>query len=296
MSAPAAPEARDFRFTAADFNRVRRMIHARAGIALADSKEEMVYSRLARRLRALKLDSFKAYLDRLEAEGSAEDWQDFTNALTTNLTAFFREAHHFEALHRFLRSRPRGATVKIWCAAASTGEEPYSLAITACEAFESLSPPVAILATDIDTQVLATGERGVYPVDRIEKLAAERRRRFFLKGTGANEGQVRVIEPLRRLLSFRPLNLLDARYPMKGPFDAIFCRNVMIYFDKPTQLAVLGRMVPLLAQDGLFFAGHSESFFHAGHLIRSVGRTIYERADRRRGDRPPAAAVAAPAA
>lgn len=269
---------RDFTFTARDFERVRKLIYAKAGIALADTKEEMVYSRLARRLRALKLDSFKTYLDGLESGGTEAEWQEFTNALTTNLTSFFREAHHFDALRTFLQQLPRGRQVRIWCAAASTGEEPYSLAITACEAFDSLTPPVAILATDIDTQVLATAQRGVYALDRIEKLSAERKRRFFLKGSGAAAGQCRVIEPLQRLLTFRPLNLLDARYPMKGPFDAIFCRNVMIYFDKPTQLAVLRRMVPLLSHDGMFFAGHSESFFHAADLIRPVGRTIYRRA------------------
>ncbi|HKY90992.1 MAG TPA: CheR family methyltransferase [Nevskiaceae bacterium] len=279
MTAASAVDARDFHFTARDFERVRRLIHRRAGIALADSKEEMVYSRLARRLRTLRIGSFKAYLDALEAGDDGAEWEAFTNALTTNLTSFFREGHHFDALHAHLRSQPKGHVAKIWCAAASTGEEPYSLAITACEAFNSLEPPVQILATDIDTNVLATAERGVYTLDRIETLSKERRRQFFLKGQGAASGQCRVIEPLRDLLTFRQLNLLDARYPMRGPFDAIFCRNVMIYFDKPTQLAVLRKMVPLLARDGRFFAGHSESFFHAGDLIQSVGRTIYRRAD-----------------
>ncbi|MDZ4077918.1 MULTISPECIES: CheR family methyltransferase [Hydrocarboniphaga] len=270
---------REFDFTVRDFERIRKLIHGRAGIALADSKEEMVYSRIARRLRSLGLDSFGDYLDRLERGGDADEWQAFTNALTTNLTSFFREAHHFDVLRELLAQRPRGHRARIWCAAASTGEEPYSLAITACEAHATLAPPVDILATDIDTQVLATAERGVYPVERIDKLSESRRKRFFLKGKGSAEGLCRVAPPLRELLTFRPLNLLDAAYPMRGPFDAIFCRNVMIYFDKPTQLAVLQRMVPLLARDGLLFAGHSESFFHAGDLIRPVGRTIYRRAD-----------------
>ncbi|HEX4871060.1 MAG TPA: CheR family methyltransferase [Nevskiaceae bacterium] len=273
------PEQRDFSFTTRDFDRVRQLIHGKAGIALADSKEEMVYSRLARRLRALGLDSFQTYLDRLETGADAEEWQAFTNALTTNLTSFFREPHHFEALVGFLQALPGGHPVRIWCSAASTGEEPYSIAISACEAYGSLTPPVRILATDIDTQVLATAARGVYALDRLDKMSPERRRRFFLKGQGAAAGQCRVIEPLRALIQFEPLNLLDPRYPMRGPFDVIFCRNVMIYFDKPTQLAVLRRMVPLLARDGLFIAGHSESFFHAADLIRSVGRTLYRRAD-----------------
>jgi chemotaxis protein methyltransferase CheR len=272
---------REFDFTGRDFERIRKLIHGRAGIALADGKEEMVYSRVVRRLRSLGLDSFRGYLDQLEGSDDEAEWQAFTNALTTNLTSFFREAHHFTALRRLLERRPRGHRARIWCAAASTGEEPYSLAITACEAYGSMTPPVSILATDIDTQVLATAERGVYPIERIDKLSDEQRKRFFLKGAGAASGQCRVVDALRQLLTFRPLNLLDARYPMRGPFDAIFCRNVMIYFDKPTQLMVLRRMIPLLSDDGLFFAGHSESFFHAGDLIQSVGRTVYRKAGAR---------------
>jgi chemotaxis protein methyltransferase CheR len=279
VTAEAAAESRDFHFTSRDFERVRKLIYGRAGIALAPSKEEMVYSRLARRLRTLRLGSFKDYLDALEEGGDDAEWEAFTNALTTNLTSFFREHHHFDALRKHLEQLPKGHKAKIWCSAASTGEEPYSLAITACEAFDSLDPPVAILATDIDTNVLATAEKGVYTMDRIEKLTSAQRKRFFLKGHGSSAGQCRVIEPLRNLITFRQLNLLDARYPMRGPFDAIFCRNVMIYFDKPTQVVVLKKMVPLLARDGLFFAGHSESFFHASDLIESVGRTIYRRAD-----------------
>lgn len=279
MIAGAGTAPREFAFTARDFERVRGMIHAHAGIALGASKEEMVYSRIVRRLRALQLDSFEAYLDRLESGADGAEWESFTNALTTNQTSFFREEHHFEVLQGFLKARPAGSRLRIWCAGVSSGEEAYSLAISACEAFDTFTPPVAILATDIDTQVLGTAARGVYPLDAIDKLTIERKKRFFLKGQGAHSGACRVIEPLRSLITFRVLNLLDAPYPMRGPFDAIFCRNVMIYFDRPTQLALLGRMIPLLAHDGLFFAGHSESFFHAGDLIRPVGRTVYRRAD-----------------
>jgi chemotaxis protein methyltransferase CheR len=237
----------------------------------------MVYSRIGRRLRALNIDSFKDYLDQLESRGSADEWQAFTNALTTNLTSFFRESHHFDILKDFLIKRGRHTPAKIWCSAASTGEEPYSLAITACEAYDTLTPPVKILATDIDTQVLETAEAGVYPAERIEKMSEAMKRRYFRRGTGANAGKVRVIDELRDLLTFRPLNLLDARYPMKGPFDALFCRNVMIYFDKPTQRDILMKMAPLLSPDGLFFAGHSESFFHATDIVTSIGRTVYRR-------------------
>jgi len=284
MSHAAAAEAsivaddRDFTFTARDFDRVRQMIHAKAGIALSESKRDMVYSRLGRRLRALNLESFKDYLDQLEAHGSADEWQAFTNALTTNLTSFFREAHHFEILREFLVKKGRHTPVKIWCSAASTGEEPYSLAITACEAYDTLTPPVKILATDIDTNVLDTAAAGVYPEERIEKLSEAQKRRFFRRGSGANAGKVRVIDELRELITYKPLNLLDPRYPMKGPFDALFCRNVMIYFDKPTQRDILMKMAPLLSPDGLFFAGHSESFFHATDIVTSIGRTVYRRA------------------
>ena len=280
-SGPQGTQDRDFEFTSRDFTRVSALIHARAGIALSESKKDMVYSRLARQLRILKLDSFREYLDRLETQGSDDDWQTFTNALTTNLTSFFREEHHFEHLSALLVRRPAGVRSTIWCSAASTGEEPYSLAITACETFGTLKPPVAILATDIDTNVLETASRGVYPLERIEKLSDERRRKFFRKGGGSAAGYCRVIDELRALITYKPLNLLDARYPMRGPFDALFCRNVMIYFDKPTQYAVLSRMAPLLSPDGLFFAGHSESFFHAADLIESCGRTIYRRAGRK---------------
>ncbi|MCX7060916.1 MAG: CheR family methyltransferase [Nevskia sp.] len=268
---------RDFTFTARDFERVRQLIHAKAGIALSESKRDMVYSRLGRRLRALNLDSFKAYLDQLEASGSSDEWQAFTNALTTNLTSFFREAHHFEILKEFMRAKGRHTNVKIWCSAASTGEEPYSLAITACEAYDTLTPPVKILATDIDTNVLETASAGIYPDERIEKLSEAMKRRYFRRGSGNFAGRVKVIDELRELITYRPLNLLDARYPMKGPFDALFCRNVMIYFDKPTQRSILSRMAPLLASDGLFFAGHSESFFHATDIVTSIGRTVYRR-------------------
>lgn len=269
---------REFHFTAADFERVRRLIYQHAGISLAPIKKDMVYSRLARRLRALGYETFEQYLQHLATNDEAE-WEIFVNSLTTNLTSFFREAHHFDILIRHLREL-KHRPVRIWCSASSTGEEPYSLAMAACEAFASLTPPVAIVASDIDTNVLATAERGVYPLDRVDKLTADRLRRFFLRGSGAQEGYVRVRPELQKLLSFTRINLLDARLPLQGPFDVMFCRNVMIYFDKPTQYAILKKFAPLLREDGLLFAGHSESFLHAADLFRSLGRTVYERADR----------------
>lgn len=270
---------RDFIFSDRDFRRVCQLIHERAGIALVDSKRDMVYGRLSRRLRALGLSDFGVYLDQLERSSDGEEWQAFTNALTTNLTAFFREPHHFERLHEQLAATtaaPR-TPLALWCCAASTGEEPYSIAITACEAFGTMTPPVRILATDIDTQVLATGQRGVYTLERVASLDPERRRRFFQRGTGPNEGHCRVHPALQALIDFRPLNLLSPRYDIGGPFAAVFCRNVMIYFDKPTQRGIISRMVPHMDADSLLYTGHSENYLHAADLIRPCGRTLYRR-------------------
>lgn len=279
MTTPSSSTAgRDFEFSDRDFRRVCDLIHQRAGIALAPAKRDMVYGRLSRRLRALGLRDFKDYLDQLEQGGDGDEWQAFTNALTTNLTSFFREPHHFERLHDELRERAPRAPLNLWSCAASTGEEPYSIAITACEAFGTLTPPVRILATDVDTQVLATAAQGIYSVDRIASLDAAVKRRYFQRGTGPNEGKCRVVPALRALIDFRPLNLLAPRYDVGGPFDALFCRNVMIYFDKPTQRGILSRLVPHLAEDGLLYTGHSENYLHAADLIQPCGRTLYRRA------------------
>jgi chemotaxis protein methyltransferase CheR len=276
----ATPDrTREFDFTADDFERVRKLIYQHAGISLAPIKQDMVYSRLARRLRALDLNSFQDYLSYLQSGDNEQEWETFVNSLTTNLTSFFREAHHFDILAKHLQQAPH-RPLRIWCSAASTGEEPYSLAITACEAFGNMAPPVTIICSDIDTNVLATAEKGVYPIDRVAKMSPERLRKFFLKGAGAQAGYVRVRPELQKLVSFTRINLLDARLPIQGPFDALFCRNVMIYFDKPTQYAILKKFAPLLRDDGLLFAGHSESFLHAADVFHSLGRTVYERSDR----------------
>lgn len=270
---------KEFEFTRADFERVRGLIYQRAGISLADSKQEMVYSRLARRLRANGIPSFVSYLDALEAGRMPAEWESFTNALTTNLTSFFREAHHFPLLAEHMlkaRTRHPGAPLTIWCSASSTGEEPYSIAMTVCEAFDTLTPPVQIVATDIDTNVLATASAGVYALDRVDKLDPARLRRFFLKGKGSQEGLARVRPELRQLITFRQLNLLADGWDVKGPFDAIFCRNVMIYFDKATQRKILSRFVPLMKPDALLFAGHSENFLYVSDALRLRGKTVYE--------------------
>jgi len=270
----ASDTAKVFEFTPRDFARIRALIYRQAGIALSDGKQEMVYSRLARRLRVKGLNSFEDYLDGLENGRDGEEWEAFTNALTTNLTSFFREAHHFPILAEHLLGMK--TPLSIWCSASSTGEEPYSMAMTVCEAFGTLTPPVSIVATDIDTNVLETAANGVYPIDRLDRMAPERVKRFFQRGKGERSGLVRVRPELRRLVTFKPLNLLAGSWPIHGPFDAIFCRNVMIYFDKPTQSRILDRFVPLMKPEGLLFAGHSENFMYASDAFKLRGKTVYE--------------------
>jgi chemotaxis protein methyltransferase CheR len=270
---PAGMPEREFPYTQGDFERVRRLIRARVGIALNDSKQNMVYNRLVKRVRALGLASFAGYLAQLD-DATHDEWQHFVNALTTNLSHFFREEYHFPILaeHAKALRRPQ---LRVWSAAASTGEEPYSIAMTLCEAFGTLTPPASVLATDVDTAVLETAERAIYPLERVEPVSPERLKRFFLCGTGNNDGYARVRPEVARLVQFRKLNLSDARWDIQGPFDVVFCRNVMIYFDKPTQHEILQRIARVLSPDGLLFAGHSESFLHAGALFRAVGKTVY---------------------
>lgn len=284
----AATPDREFSYGPEDFRRAARLIHQRAGISLSPAKQDLVYSRLVRRLRERGMRSFAQYLDLVEG-GDVAEVQAFTNALTTNLTSFFREEHHFEVLAGLVQALPRGAPLNIWCAASSTGEEPYSIAMTALECAGGGRNPIHIVATDIDTAVLAKAQSGVYTADRLERMSPQRVKRFFLRGTGAQEGMVRVRDEVRELVRFSQLNLLGEAWSVRGPFDAIFCRNVLIYFDKATQTRVLRRMAPLLQPHGLLFIGHSESLFHVAELFELRGRTVYQLAAR-------AAAPAAPAA
>lgn len=274
VSPPRDSAIREFAFSAADFERVRRLIYQHAGISLSPVKQDMVYSRLARRLRATGKNSFAEYLDALEKNGG-DEWERFVNSLTTNLTSFFREPHHFPIFAEHLQKLGSRRPVRVWCSAASTGEEPYSIAMTVIETLGANCSHVSIVASDLDTNVLATAQKGVYSVDRVEKLSPERLRRFFLRGTGAQEGYVSVRPELKNMIQFQRINLLDQNYAVKGPLDVIFCRNVMIYFDKPTQYKILSRFAPMMQPDGLMFAGHSESFLHAADLFRSLGKTVY---------------------
>jgi len=287
--------ARDFPFTSQDFERIRSLIYREAGISLSDQKRDMVYNRLARRLRLTGIKTFATYLDGLEKSRDPQEWEAFTNALTTNLTAFFREGHHFPILaaHAKASAKP----LSVWCCAASTGEEPYSIAMTLAEV-GGVQMQAKIVASDIDTQALAAASDGVYTTENIKSMQDARLKRFFLKGTGSRAGRVRVNDATRAMVSFEQVNLIAPPWPhilRQAPFDVIFCRNVMIYFDKPTQARILESFAPLLKPGGLLFAGHSENFSYMTTAFRLKGQTVYERVGEVSGTKtvPPALTAAA---
>lgn len=267
----------EFTFSKEDFEKVRELIYQRAGISLHAGKQAMVYSRLSRRLRETGHRSFAQYLQWLQshmgATGDAE-WQEFINCLTTNLTSFFREEHHFHALTDDLKARG-GQNLRIWCCAASTGEEPYSIAMTVTETLGN-HPSVRILASDIDTKVLATAQRGVYDAES-RGLSPQRLQRHFLRGKGANAGFIRVKPELARLIEFRPFNLMNRDWSLGEPFDMVFCRNVMIYFDAATQRTVLQQIHRAMRPGGLLYVGHSENFTDSRDLFKLRGKTIYQK-------------------
>lgn len=273
-SGPLA-QGREFVWTEADFTRVQSLIYQRAGISLHDGKHAMVYSRLSRRLRETGHSSFREYLGWLEQHDGGE-WQEFINALTTNLTAFFREQHHFDILAGHLRSGAPGTAWRVWCNAASTGEEPYSIVMTA---FETLGANAAfkLVASDIDSRVLATAAQGVYRIENLKGLTPERVQRFFLRGKGANAGLARVKPELTRAIEFTSVNLIRDDWPFREPFDVVFCRNVMIYFDAPTQRRVLEKIHRVLKPGGMLFVGHAENFSESRDLFSLHGKTVYER-------------------
>jgi len=265
----------EFAWNSDDFVRVQTLIFQRAGIRLNDGKHAMVYSRLSRRLRETGHHSFCSYLNWLESDQSPEEWQEFVNALTTNLTTFFRESHHFDILAALLRKHPHRPW-HIWCSAASTGEEPYSIAMTVLENLEP-NVPFQLMASDIDSRVLATAARGVYRQEDIKNLGQERLRRFFLRGTKNNEGLVCVKSEVRNAIEFLSVNLVRDDWPFGQNFDIVFCRNVLIYFDAETKRHVLGRIHHVLKPNGLLFVGHSENLSDARDLFVQRGKTVYQR-------------------
>lgn len=270
---------REFDFTTQDFQLISLLIYQQAGIALNDSKQELVYSRVARRLRATGIKTFAEYLERLQ-RGDEAEWEEFTNSLTTNLTSFFRESHHFQILTEYLHKAGKTRPIELWCSACSTGEEAYSMAMTAVDAFSGFDNPVRIVASDLDTKVLEVARTGRYRLESVAKIQAQQIDKFFIRCKGEHAGYVQVRPELQKMIAFRRVNLLDISWPIREQLDVIFCRNVMIYFDKATQLAILKKFVPLMRSDGLLFAGHSENLFHAAAYFRLRANTVYELAEK----------------
>ena len=285
MRPPESPNpaafAGDFQLSQAEFERIRELVREHTGIALSAAKRQLVYGRLSRRLRALRLASFSEYISLLEG-GEPAELEEFTNAVTTNLTSFFREPHHFEYLAQEMLpgalERNAGLRrLRIWCCAASTGEEPYSIAMVLREARDRLVGwDVKLLATDLDSNVLAQGKRGLYHRDRFAGMAPRRIARFFEEVQDGNDIKFAASEELRSLITFKQLNLMH-EWPMKGPFDAIFCRNVIIYFDKETQRQLFARMAALQRAGDFLFLCHSESLYRVSDRYELIGRTIYRR-------------------
>ena len=263
---------KEFAFSREDFTQIKEKLYRMTGIKLSDSKDSLVYSRLSRRLRKLQLADFQSYLRFLNKNQAEEE--SFINALTTNLTSFYREPHHFPLLKQYLLTHP--GKKRIWCAASSTGEEPYSIAMTVAEAYQSFDTPVEIVASDIDSAVLAHAGNGEYKLSDIKEIDLKKRKQFFYKGVKNKSGMVRVVPELRKMVSFRQINLTDKNWHIEPQIDVLFCRNVMIYFDKQTQQKILERMVALMPRDGLYVAGHSENFGHLGHIVTPIGQTIYQ--------------------
>ena len=271
-------EANEFALGEREFERIRARLYDVAGISLSDAKRTLVIARLSKIVRTMRLASFAEYLDFLETKGTGADAQDFVNALTTNLTRFWREEHHFAHLITHVgdlmktRTSVSSKRLRIWSAGCSTGQEPYTIALSLLAALPDLRRwDFKILATDIDTSVIAKAATGIYPEGELNGLTPDRARLFERLG----DGRIRVPQAASQLVSFKPLNLM-APWPMKGPFDAIFCRNVAIYFDKPTQGEVFGRLGRILSPGGYLYIGHSENVGTAGAAFRLVGKTIYQ--------------------
>lgn len=277
----AALHEREFVFSDNDFEKIRNFVKEETGITLSEAKKSMVYGRLSRRLRALDIESFKQYIS-LISESENEEKGNFVNAITTNLTSFFREEHHFDFLKQtivpqVMSDNSRSKKIRIWSAGCSTGEEPYSIAIALHESIPDIdSWDIKILATDLDTNVLDHCRKGVYDIERISALSAQRKSTWFLKGKGPHAGSVKVDSRLQSLITFKQLNLMQG-WPMKGPFDFMFCRNVVIYFDKPTQKILFDRYANLVKDNGHLFLGHSESLYNVCKRFQLIGNTIYQK-------------------
>lgn len=268
---------REFPYTEADFRFIVDQAKKYAGIALADQKQDMVYSRLARRVRALGLGSIRDYCNLLDSDRREQEIGHFVNAITTNLTSFYREAHHFSHLEEQLKKARTGDRIRLWSAGCSAGMEPYTMALTCVRALKNpRSYDVKILATDIDTNILDRAKRGMYPEKDMEKVPRDLLAEYFSRKIVDGDVFYEASGELKRLITFNPLNLMG-EWPIKGPFDAIFCRNVMIYFDKPTQDTLLLRFAKLLKARGYLYLGHSESVRGLESTFRLLSNTTYQK-------------------
>lgn len=270
--------AKEFLLTDQEFETISNKVYEACGIVLGSHKREMVYSRLARRIRALNLTSFAQYIVYLD-EHKREEFSHFINAITTNLTSFFREPYHFDFLNetlvpQILERNKSSRRVRIWSAGCSTGEEPYSIAMTLADKFPT-SWDVKILATDLDSNVLAKANLGEYPQSSVTGIDTALKKRFFL--ANKQTGMFKVKSELRQKIYFKRLNLLQD-WPMKGEFDVIFCRNVVIYFDQPTKELLFKRYAAQLCSQGHLFLGHSESMNKSQKEFVALGKTMYRKA------------------
>lgn len=273
--------AREFLFTDKDFRFLRDMVWQYTGISLSESKRELVYGRLAKRLRLLDIVSFKKYCELLKNDREGHELINLTNAITTNLTSFFREKHHFEYLaNRILPGyhSKNKIKIRIWSAGCSSGEEPYSIAMTLKKFhFTTTSHlDIKILATDLDSDVLGKAKDGMYRIDKLGDFKPRTLKKWFLKVKRDNKGYAQIRPNLQDLITFKKLNLIQ-NWPMKGLFDMIFCRNVIIYFDKTTQKTLIDRFADILGEGGYLFLGHSESLLTVSDRFRLVAQTTYQK-------------------
>lgn len=272
-------KVREFKFTVDDFNFLRKLSNEHSGIQVPDERFDMFYSRLSKRVRKLGLTDFKEYCKYLK-DYPEHEFTEFINAITTNLTAFFREMHHFEYLRdvvipEILVRNKASRQIKVWSAGCSTGEEPYSIAITLLENVPA-DWDIKILATDLDTNVLQTALNGVYAEERVGDLSEETLKRWFMRGRSAQSGQVKVKPQLQQIIKFKKLNLIQD-WPMKCCFDFIFCRNVLIYFDRETKISLARRYAQMLASRSWLFIGHSESLNQLSSEFELVACTSYRK-------------------
>ena len=273
--------SREFAFSDADFRSLSALAYEQAGIVLSDSKRNLVYGRLSRRLRALGLDSFRSYREYLADPNGVDEMEHFINAISTNLTKFFREPHHFEHFRDklaipFAQARAAPRRLRVWSAGCSSGEEPYTIAAVLRQAIPDVARcDVRILATDIDTNILAKAMSGEYSHDAIAEVPSVYRE-FFRRSDNGKAPTIIVDQSLQSLITFRQLNLIGP-WPFRGMFDAIFCRNVMIYFDNATKQTLVDRFTAQVKPGGWLYIGHSESLLGGHPGLKLVGRTVYGR-------------------